>query len=200
MSGESESGTQTDIYGWCNFPFQHQQVVHLKCEYDFVPKRRSTLYFSERNSDKKIGPEMITDHMFLPHCWICNVPWGPNTKEHKHHVIPRAYGGTDGPQVSLCDSHHSALHEIALKLYSKKPFNNLLTSNPEQDRKLLYLASVAYNSRIAVEHDPNKRRVEIIQFKQETFKKLKHLQTIHKISREKLIELAIVQMHSRYFK
>lgn len=143
----------------------------------------------------------IFQHMFLDYCWVCELKFGPSCKKEDHHLIPRAYGGVDGPQVSLCDSHHTALHNIALRLYGKKPFTDLLTQKPAQDQKLLYLASVVCNARLATENDPNKKRVEVLSFKGDTFKKLKRLQTLHKnLSRERLIVLAIDQMYSRHFK
>jgi hypothetical protein len=137
---------------------------------------------------------------FLPHCWVCETRFSPSCKEERHHVVPVAYGGVDGPQVSLCDSHHSALHEIALKLYSRRPYHQLLSHDPKSNQKLLYLASVAYNARIATENDPNKKRVEVIPINGDTLHRIKSLQTIYKLSREKLFKLAIDQMYSRHYK
>lgn len=144
----------------------------------------------------------IREHTLLEHCWVCKRKFGPSLARQDHHIIPRAFGGTDGPQVSLCDSHHFALHQIALKLYSQKSFHSFLTPDPETNQRLLYLGSVAYNARLATENDPNKRRVEIVSLTGDTFKKLKRLQTLQstRISRGHLIETAINQMYSRYFK
>lgn len=138
---------------------------------------------------------------FLDHCWVCNVPFGPSLKEERHHLIPRAYGGVDGPQVSLCDSHHTALHTIALRLYSKKPFTDLLTGSSLQDKKLVYLAQVVCNSRLATENDPNKRQVLVLTPSKETLAKLDRLKALNgrRISRENLIELAIHQLYSKHF-
>jgi hypothetical protein len=142
----------------------------------------------------------ILEHVFLDHCWVCRTPFGPSMKEERHHLIPRAYGGTDGPQVSLCDSHHTALHNIALRLYSERSFTDLLTQVPEHDSKLIYLGQVVYKARLLTENDPNKRRVEVVPLTSDSFRKLIKLKTIHKVSRSKLIETAINQMYSRYFK
>jgi hypothetical protein len=145
--------------------------------------------------------DQITGHTFLDKCWVCGVSFGPSVKEHRHHVIPRAYGGTDGPQVSICDSHHSALHEIALRLYSKKPYFNLLTRVPSADKKLLYLASVAYNSRVLTENDPNKKPVLVESVRKETIEKLKQLRSVYpKTNRAKLIEAAVDALHARHFR
>lgn len=146
------------------------------------------------------GFSPIRAHVFQDSCWVCGSPFGPSLKEERHHLIPRAYGGTDGPQVSLCDSHHTALHNIALRLYSGRNFTDLLTHDSQQDPKLIYLAKVAYDSRILVEKDPNKRRVEVVPLSAETFKKLQRLKTVHRVGRPKLIELAISQLYSKHFK
>lgn len=142
----------------------------------------------------------IVAHTFLPHCWICNTKFGPAVKEHRHHVIPRAYGGVDGPQVSLCDSHHSALHEIALKLYTKKPYFKLLSTDPGINKRLMYLASVAYNSRLLTENDPNKKPLLVESVHKETIDKLKRLKSIYKgASRAKLLEASVDALYAKHF-
>lgn len=141
----------------------------------------------------------IRAHVFLPRCWVCGKSFGPSLKEERHHLIPRAYGGTDGPQVSLCDSHHTALHNIALRLYSKRTFNDLLTSIPSLDRKLIYMGTVVYKARLLTENDPNKKQNEVYSFSNDTLNKLKKLKTIYKGSRESIAERAIQQLYSRHF-
>lgn len=144
--------------------------------------------------------DRIVGHTFLPHCWVCGVKFSHSVKEHHHHVVPRAYGGVDGPQVSLCDSHHSALHEIALRLYSKKPYFTLLTPDPAKNKRLMYLASVAYNARLATENDPNKKPLLVESVRKETLDKLKKLRTVFpKSNRAKLVEAAIDVLYARYF-
>ena len=44
-------------------------------------------------------------------CFICNSKEGA----HEHHVVPQAYGGTNGPRVVLCGTHHTLIHDIALQ-------------------------------------------------------------------------------------
>lgn len=144
---------------------------------------------------------MLTTHTFLPYCWVCRTKFGPNTKEERHHIIPKAFGGVDGPQVSLCDSHHSALHEIGLKLYSKSSYFQLLTRDFRQNKKLLWLATVACNARIATENDPNKAVPTVFYFKGETLKKLKRLKQVYpKASRQALVLAAIDVLYDRHFK
>lgn len=143
----------------------------------------------------------ITRHTFLPYCWVCGCEFGHSNKEERHHIIPRAYGGIDGPQVSLCDSHHTACHNIALKLYSKKPFTELLTPKEDQNTKILYLATTICNARILTEDDPNKKQVIIFAPKKEVFNKLKSLKRLYgNASRETLIELAINKLYNQHFK
>lgn len=142
----------------------------------------------------------ITGHTFLPHCWVCGNKFDANLKEQRHHIVPRAYGGTKGPQVSLCSSHHAALHEIALKLYTKKPYFTLLTKDPATDKRLMYLASVAYNSRVLTENDPNKKPLLVESIRKETLDKLKRLKPIYRgASRAALVETAIDRLYAKHF-
>ena len=144
---------------------------------------------------------LTAQHTFLDHCWVCDTRFSSNLIEHRHHIIPKAYGGVDGPQVSLCDSHHSALHFIALKLYNKKPFNHLLTHVASQDKKLLWLATMVYHARLATEKDPNKRQVLVLSPTRETLDKLKQLKRVYgNLSKENLVALAIDSLFNKHFK
>jgi hypothetical protein len=149
-------------------------------------------------SDSVVSP--IVANTFLTYCWICGIPFSHDCQEERHHVIPRAYGGTNGPQVSLCDSHHSALHQIALKMYTGKSFFNLMSGRQEQDARLLYLASVAYNARILTEKDPNKKQMLVLHISGQESQELNALKSIYKVGREKLIGLAIKSLYDRHFK
>ena len=144
---------------------------------------------------------MLTGTLFLDKCWVCGRLFDHSTKEEKHHIVPKAYGGVNGPQVSLCDSHHQALHNIGIRMYAKKPFNDLLTPYKDQNQKLIWLGSVACNARIATERDPNKQRVLVLNPSGDTFNKLKKLKPIfHQASRERIIEIAVAQLYDRHFK
>jgi hypothetical protein len=144
---------------------------------------------------------MLTRSHLTDSCWVCQIRFDHSNKKEDHHIIPRAYGGVDGPQVSLCDSHHSALHNISLRLFSKKPFKDLLTHTHIYDEKLLWLATVACNSRILTENDPNKKQVLVLSPNKETITKLKQLKKVYgNVSRERLIELAINKLYSQHFK
>ena len=149
-------------------------------------------------SDYAVKP--ITAHTFQDSCWVCSSPFSSSCKEERDHIIPRAYGGIDGPQVSLCDSHHSALHEIALKLYSKKSYFNLLPHKADQDARLLYLASVAYNARVLTEKDPNKKQMVVLHLSGPEIAMLKKLKPVYKnAGRERLIGVAIDLLYKRHF-
>ncbi len=137
----------------------------------------------------------------LNYCWVCNKEFNVNCKKEDHHVVPRAYGGVDGPQVSLCDSHHSAVHEIALKLWTRRSYHTLLTTDNGSNQKLLWLASVAYNARLATENDVNKRKIIIFSPTKDTLDKLDKLKTLYKnrLSRQTLIESAITSLYNSHF-
>ena len=148
--------------------------------------------------DKEIP---ITQHIKREHCWVCRRKFDHELLHEDHHVIPCAYGGVDGPQVRLCSPHHTALHTVALRLYSGKPFFELLSSNQDTNERLLYLASVAHNARVAVLNDPNKKRVIVLSLKTVTWDKITRLKTVYgKLSREKLVEFALTQLYNKHFR
>lgn len=134
-------------------------------------------------------------------CWVCQKAFTASLKREDHHIIPRAYGGIDGPLVSLCDSHHTAVHDIAGHLYLRKSFNHLLDSDADKNERLLYLATVAYNARVMIEKDPNRQKVIILQnLKGDVHKKLENLKKVYpKFSNSKLIELAITRLYNSHF-
>lgn len=139
-------------------------------------------------------------HTFLPYCWVCYRPFGPNLLEERHHIIPEAYGGTDGPQVSLCCDHHSLLHEIGLRMYASRPFFDLLSKNEAQDKKLIYLATIACNARLLTENDPNKRQMVVVQLSGQQKQMLAALKGVFtKISQPRIMELALESLYDRHF-
>lgn len=98
----------------------------------------------------------------LPYCWVCEfrfsdqTPPGPATRE-EHHIIPQAYGGADGPTVSLCSNHHSMLHAVAVALKGNKPYFDLIGGlTTEQQQKVMVLANYVYEAEQATRNDPNK--------------------------------------------
>lgn len=148
--------------------------------------------------DKEIP---ITQHIFREHCWVCRRKFDHSLLHEDHHIVPCAYGGRDGPQVRICSPHHTSLHTIALRLYSGKPYFELLSSNTDVNERLLYLATVAYHARLAVANDPNKKRVIVLSLKADTWDKLARLKTVYgKLSREKLVEFAVTQLFNKHFR
>lgn len=106
---------------------------------------------------------MAKDHpksMILPHCWICEVRFtsdGGTEQRHDHHILPRAYGGVDGPEVSICDSHHSTVHRIGECLINEKTHHQFLRGEPpKQVQKIMYLATRIHEIYLLTKNDPNK--------------------------------------------
>jgi len=149
--------------------------------------------------------DLPTKSLHLEWCWVCKQKFtefggAPNFFKHDHHIVPRAYGGSEGPTYSVCDSHHHALHQLAIRLEKVKPHYDLLTGSNESDRKLLWLATLIVNSKRLVENDPNKPILITLVAKSSTKKLLKELKSIYKCSYTSLIEAAIENLHSRHFR
>ena len=82
--------------------------------------------------------------IILDHCWACKRRDGL----HDHHIVPQAYGGVDGPQVTLCGSHHTLIHEVALK-----PKQEWAQRIPvEHHATLGQLVSIIANARASTKH------------------------------------------------
>jgi hypothetical protein len=144
--------------------------------------------------------DVPTAHTFLPHCWVCATKFNANLVEERHHIIPRAYGGEDGPQVSLCSDHHTQLHEVGKRIYSGKPFTDLLSGKPDQDAKVVYLGTIACNARIATEKDPNKLQMVVVKLDGPHKQMLLDLKKVYpKKSQPSLLALALEALHARHF-
>lgn len=112
--------------------------------------------------------------IILSHCWVCPSKDGLND----HHVVPQAYGGVNGPQVTLCATHHTFIHAVALKPLAQRESMVLEhTQKPDQQSKLLQLTDLIARARAAtkgmekpmmVQHKFNKERSRKL-------KELKHL-------------------------
>lgn len=153
---------------------------------------------------------MLVNHTILPHCWVCGVrftdsnPPGPANKE-VHHIVPQQAGGTDGPTVTLCDTHHALLHKIALAFKSKSGRVHwsayLKAEPPAHHQKLMWLAGVVYNAFEAVKNDPNKRVFAVMALSQVDQKRLEALKKVYPKakSREAVLKLALDFLYSRHF-
>lgn len=143
----------------------------------------------------------------LNHCWVGGsketfTEYGgkPNLLKHVHHIVPRAFGGKDGPTVTLCDSHHNSAHYIALKIEAGKPYHEFLTGDSLQDKRLLWLASIICNAKAWAKDDPNKPIPITFVAKGATKIKLKRLKAMTKLKYADLMELCISNLYNRHFK
>lgn len=107
------------------------------------------------------------------------MPPGPAI-EHRHHLFPRNAGGTDGPVVSLCDTHHSKSHRIAERLQAGKPYQEFLAGEPEEfAKKLMWIASLIVRAEALTADDPNKQFAVSIPVNAEVRRVLTALKTKH---------------------
>jgi hypothetical protein len=144
--------------------------------------------------------------LILPWCWVCeqrfkgSVPPGPANRE-DHHIFPRNAGGTDGPLVSLCDSDHSNVHNIAKRIQSKRPFNDILVGKPpEQIKRLVWLASMVVKAEQSVEGDENKRLRNSVSLSKAEIRMMKRLQSIYtNMDRSEIFSLALRRLYSSHF-
>lgn len=150
---------------------------------------------------------MNIESKVLPHCWVCRVrftdvvPPGPAQRE-EHHIVPQAYGGTDGPTVSLCDGHHTVIHKIAVALKNGRPHQaHLGTYDPQQIQKLMWLATVIQEAEAKTRNDPNKRASVVVNMDAETRNQLDALASVYPEARGRaaLIKTAIKALYSRHY-
>lgn len=140
-----------------------------------------------------------SNHCFVDGRLFADAGGDPGVIRHKHHVIPRAFGGLNGPTVMVCTGHHSLLHLIGSRLIHNKPFFELLTHDPKQDQKLLWLASRIQIAEAASRGDPNKKSVIPLVLDAPTQAKLVKLAKAHGVSRGKLVHLLIAQEYGKIF-
>lgn len=145
--------------------------------------------------------------LLLDYCWVCgvrfktSVPPGPANRE-DHHIFPRNAGGTDGPEVSLCEMHHSTAHKIAHRLHSKKPIPDLLAGEvPEGQKKLIWLATKIVEAERLSENDPNKLYRNGVQLTPAETEVMKKLQSIYPgKSRSDIFRHALILLYKSHFK
>lgn len=105
----------------------------------------------------------ITATLKLPYCWVCQLKLSdsgghPSCVRNEHHIVPRAYGGEDGPTVSLCSADHDLLHVIAEAMIARTSYEDLLSGfGRDKTLRILYLSSVIKKADAAIGLDPNKR-------------------------------------------
>jgi len=149
----------------------------------------------------------MKDHpqsVILPHCFVCETRFvgsGGTEQRHDHHVYPRAYGGVDGPEVSICDAHHSTVHRIGESLIREKPYHQFLRGeSPERVRRLLYLADCIRQIYLLVKNDPNKATSTSMVLTAKHQRMLDALKPILKVrSREAVFLRALEHLYHRHF-
>lgn len=118
-------------------------------------------------------------------------------------MIPQAFGGTDGPVVSLCDSHHSILHRIAVTITKNRPYHHLLgTPDQEQIKKLLFLATRVVEAELRTRNDPNKKAVVALTLDAQMKLQIDDLKRIYSNqtrSRAGILKIALQSLWSRHF-
>lgn len=131
-------------------------------------------------------------------CFVCGArfidsdPPGKAMKE-LHHVIPRAYGGTNGPLVALCSECHTKVHKLATR-YDQSLFNGL---NSLGKSRLEYLARSVYNAKHITKSDPNKLLQITFKLTKEEAAVLDHLKSVLNVkSRADVYHIALKKLYS----
>lgn len=128
-----------------------------------------------------------------PNCWVCNTPM--LDARHTHHVIPRAYGGLNGPVVDICSDDHNTLHRLALRKATEPSVVLALADKP----RLAYLVAVVRHAKAMTNRDLNKRVTVSTTLSGEVGRKLEQIKKINGLNTEKAITMLITEYHSRRF-
>lgn len=153
----------------------------------------------------RLAPPIKTT-LILPFCWVCNAQRkdidASVAPMEEHHIVPRSYGGADGPTVTICPACHTNAHTCGEALFKGNStlVYKFYSDQIKQDR-CLYLAEVICRSKALASKSENKRYVYSGFLKAETHKKLRDLVTFYgkKASQQKIIVLAIEELHKKHF-
>lgn len=96
-------------------------------------------------------------------CWVCDGVFpdyggddGTLVQEF-HHPVPRAFGGSQGPTVSLCSGHHATVHDVSLRIVSGVPYNDLVGHEASLPQlRIIQLAEVIVRAMALFKEDPNR--------------------------------------------
>ena len=134
---------------------------------------------------------------------ICCLTGRPDGLD-EHHVIPRSYGGLDGPTVWLASDMHVEVHTQALALYRTKDEGLLAypAGLPESSRdKFLYLVRTIVNARLAYEsaRKANKAPKQSAGFKLDIrrTKRVEELAQALKCSQRHVVNAAIDRLYQK---
>lgn len=146
----------------------------------------------------------------LDYCWVCKIKDVPFDE---HHVVPEAYGGEDGPQITLCGSHHTLVHNLGLFQLKQLTSSSEESTIEEADSKALqalnaqgqqravYLANVIASAGFAVVSDVNKTIKYAGVFTAEQNRKLNAIkQSLGVRSKHTAIVMCINRMHKDLFR
>lgn len=135
--------------------------------------------------------EIVTT-LQLPYCWVCNA----NDALEEHHVIPRCYGGSYGPTVTLCSTCHAAVHKIALRRDGQFPTLNREWTTEHSMNCVRYLVSVIQRARAVTQNDSNKPIKFSTTMSGKQAKELKEVQyALGLTSQEQAFEAAVSFLH-----
>lgn len=143
--------------------------------------------------------------IFLPHCWMCGAKFvgeGGTQVREEHHMVPRAYGGVDGPTVTLCDTHHTKMHRVAEALIHEKSYRQIVEGeSPQVIKKILYLATVIRNAWQFSKDDPNKTAAVMVTLDRKHKLMIEGLKRIYPKakSRSAVLTLALEYLYSKHF-
>ena len=141
----------------------------------------------------------------LDHCWICKTRLAdaggdPLFLRNQHHVFPRAFGGSDGPTVSLDTAHHDLLHLVANHMMSGKDWTPLLERMEHSSKqRLLYLSTRVVEAAELFNNDPNKRITKHFTLSRKEAKAFDEMTRFHRVSSDTLIRRLLAQEYRRLF-
>jgi hypothetical protein len=154
-----------------------------------------------------VWPTPITVTLHLGHCWACRKRFvkdggdDPSLIRNEHHVVPRCYGGEDGPTVTLCSADHDLLHALATRMIAGDEWKgHQLIRGLDGIRagRIAYMASVVLTADRATAGDPNKRFVLTLELAPAYRKKMEKLKSV--MSARSYGELAAHLIDAEYAK
>lgn len=136
-------------------------------------------------------------------CFVCQRSFSSDSalRPHDHHIIPKSYGGVDGPMARLCSGHHDLVHSIAKRLISEKSHYPLTQdiSDPDLLQRLMFLASRIQLAHAALANDPEKKLIFTASLKKEVHDKLNALCKYHHLNKNDMLRVLIEKAYSSIF-